>query len=687
MHLAIRQWTLGCVAALLLVGSATAFASTEHGRPMSFRHLTVAHGLSQNTIMDMWQDHVGYVWFATENGLDRFDGYGFTRYQRGSVQQGELANDYIWQIGEDQRGNLWLATDGGGVARWVRSRDAFVHYQHRTGDRQSLSSDRTRTLLVTPSGIWVGTQEHGLNFIDLVTGKVTRYQHDPADPHSLPNDGVYSLLLDAAQNLWVGTDDGLARFNAAQQTFDVFRHDASDAGSLGHNKVRALANDRNGQLWVGTSGGGVSVLDPRTLTFRHHRHDAQDANSLSHNHVRSILEDDAGRIWIGTVEGLDVSLTGSGVFHRYQSGDGKYDLSDDYVMSLMQDRGGVLWIGTRTGGASRWHSDSWRFGHYNNQTLSRHSVTSFTSDYAHAWIGTFGGGLSRVNRKTGAYTEVELPLAAGEAQVMALAKDRLGGLWVGTMSSGLLWRRSELDPFIPFAHDPSNPASLSSNGVMSIFEGRDGDMWLGTYGGGISRFDREAQAFERFAAPAATAGCGRQARSIAEDRFGNLWIATELGLCVLEVSTGRVTAFQHQRDNPQSLPENSVFAVHLDDAGVLWAGTGGAGLVKVEPAGDIRQTRFTTFSRSHGLASNMVYGLLSDDDRNIWLSGNGGLTRFDPRTEQATVYRRSQGLQGDEFHFGSAHKAEDGTLFSAVRVALTSFDRASLFARQSPPMW
>ncbi len=687
MSLAIRTWrnVFGTLIVCLLSQVAVGFGN-DLTRPMSFRHLTVADGLSQHTIMDIHQDSVGYIWLATENGLDRYDGYTVTSYQRGLADNGQLVNDYIWTIGEDHDGNLWLATDGGGVAKWIRSTDRFEHYRHDPKDTASLSSDRTRTLLVTHAGVWVGTYEHGLNFIDHTTGIITRFRHNPNDAKSLPSDGVFALLLDDRNGLWVGTDRGLALLDIQQRAFTTFRHNADDDQSLSNDKIRALNLDQYGALWVGTFGGGLNVLHTDDFTVTRYRHDANDPASLSHDHVRGILEDNVGRMWIGTAHGLDVMAPGSAKFHRYGSGDGKYDLPDDYIMSLAQDRSGLLWIGTRTAGVSAWHSDSWLFGHYQHKALSRSSVTSFTTDQKDVWVGMFGGGLAKIDRRSGKFTTLELPLSRGDNKVMALAKDSASGLWVGTMSSGLYWRPNGRETFVNFRHRADDPKSLSGNGVMSIYEDRRGHIWVGTFGKGFSRFDPRTQQFKRYGMDEAPAGCGAQGRAFAEDRLRNFWVATEQGLCVIDPKTNAMTGFTHAPNDAHSLPENSVYALHRDTNGVLWAGTGGAGLARIDVDSDsIQHTTFATFSRKHGLSSNMVYGLLSDERGQLWLSGNNGLTRFNPQTLEVKIYRRTHGLQSDEFHFGAAHKSADGELFFGGSGGFNHFFPDRLNQSSHPP--
>ncbi len=678
------------LAAAVVLGHAVC-VSAGPAQPMSFRHLTVADGLSQNTVMDVLQDSRGYIWLATENGLDRYDGYDLNRYQRGKSSDGELVNDYVWQIAESEDSNLWLATYGGGLAFWNRQEDRFRHFRHDPRDPNSLSSDYTRTLLVSRDGIWVGTSDSGLNLVDPADGKVTRFRHDTEDPHSLPGDAVFSLLQEASGRLWVGTDDGLAWRDPGSTRFTRVQHDPGNPHSLSDNRIRALYQDRRGAIWVGTYGGGINKLNRRSGRFSHINAANAESGGLSHNHVRAIYEDDAGRLWVGTANGLNVKLPDSKGFVHYSGGHRKAQLSGSYIMSLYQDRGGALWVGTRTGGVNIWNSSSWEFGHFKEHWLEQHSVTSFASDRSGYWVGTFGGGLTRINEVNSTITHIDTEserLALNDPHVMSLLTDRQGGLWVGTMKSGVNWLQSGDDQFTVLRHDPEDPNSLSANGAMSLFEDSSGDIWIGTFGGGVTRFQPEQNRYTRYQPRTDDSAslCGSQGRAFAEDRFGGIWIATENGLCVLEPDTGMFVTFRHDDTDSRSLAANSIYALHIDATGRLWVGTDGGGLnVALGELNDPKSIQFETYSRRDGISSNMVYAVLSARDGMVWLSGNNGLSRLDPKTRKVRNFRSTHGLQGEEYHYGASHQSADGRLFFGGANGFNVFDPRKLNNKKRPP--
>lgn len=656
---------------------------------MAFRQLTVADGLSQNTVMDIKQDQFGYIWFATENGLDRYDGYNVHSYQRGIISEGDLANDYIWKIAEDAQSNLWLATEGGGVAHWDRDSDRFKHYRHDPNNPHSLSSDRTRTLIYSERGIWIGTHNAGLNLLDPVNGTVQRFAHDPNESSSLPGNQIYSLLEDTYGGVWIGTNAGLAWLQAGSQSFAHFQHDPDNEFSLSSNEVRSLHLDSHGRVWVGTLDGGLNVLDRRSGRFKRYLHDPDDSTSLSHNDVRAILEDDTGRLWVATMNGLNVLQPYSTDFERYYASDRHNGLSDSYLMSLFQDRGGVLWVGTRTGGVSRWNSRSWNFGHNKPDFLKSLNVLAIATDPEHLWLGTLGGGLIRKNRITEEIVRISTAdpeYGLQDDRVMSLLVDSNGGLWAGTMENGVAWLPRNRETFLHLKTDGTGASEPMAKSAMAIFEDDDARIWIGSFGAGITRFDPATHEYQRFVYDPEdqSSFCGTQGRDFALDNTGNLWIATEQGLCRFDSLTGAFFSYQHDDKDSTSVADNSIFSLHRDGGGRLWAGTGGGGLSEViqQPDGTFH---FKTLTRRDGLASNMIYGVRSDGHGRLWISSNNGLTRYNPQTGEATNFRRAHGLQGEEYHYGATHQGADGRLYFGGSNGFNDFDPLEVSSIERPP--
>src|SRR5579859_8043241 len=383
----LTAWA-ACGAAALQGTVAIAAAPIPAARPMYFEHVTVRDGLSFSVANGILQDSQGYLWFATEAGLNRYDGNtirqfrrergnehglasdyfwsiaedahgdlwlatdaGLNRYDGNTIRQFRrergnehgLASDYFWSIAEDAHGDLWLATDGGGVVRWERRTEQFQQFRHDPAVPQSLASDGVRALLIDAQGqIWAGTKDQGLDVLDPNTGHARHYRHQGTDAHSLPSDAIGALYADHEGRIWVGSDGGLSRFDAASNGFINYGEGLS-AAHIGDLRVRAIREDHTGALWVGTVSGGLARIEPavnRTTIFRH---DPMKAHSLSHDHVWAVIEDDAQRLWVATADGLNLFDRNSESFVRYgHDQDNPQSLRDSNVASLYQDRGGVL---------------------------------------------------------------------------------------------------------------------------------------------------------------------------------------------------------------------------------------------------------------------------------------------------------------------------------------------------------
>jgi signal transduction histidine kinase/ligand-binding sensor domain-containing protein/CheY-like chemotaxis protein len=687
--------TLAACMALAAPAAAGAAAPVPAVRPMYFEHLTMREGLSQSTVNSILQDSQGYLWLATENGLDRYDGDSIREYRRERGNERGLASDYIWSIAENVQGDLWLATDGGGVARWDRRTEQFQVFRHDAQKSHTLASDAVRTLLIDARGrIWAGTLDQGLDVLDPKTGGVRHFRHRDGDPRSLAADAVCALYADHSGRIWVGTDGGLSRYEPASDDFVNYGTVAS-GNSLSDQRVRAIREDHTGAFWIGTYRGGLNRLDPDTGRFTAFRHDPKDPHSLSHDRVLAVLEDDAQRLWVATADGLNLFDRESATFIRYgRDADNPQSLRDSDVMSLYQDRGGVLWVGTRGGGASHWNPRSWLLGHYRSDAFRDTQVNSFADDgTGKVWVGTVGAGLveidtrNRRERHYGASADSRVRLT--DDRIMSLLYDRKGVLWIGTMTGGLDRLDVNTGALQVYRSAADDPATLPANGVMSLYEDRRGTLWVGTYGGGLASIDQTSGKVTRYpyGSISPSSLSGSRASAIIEDAIGNLWIGTEGGgLNLLDLRAGRFYTYRRDDRDPASLSDNSVYALHLDHHGELWVGTAGGGLDRVigssaRPAA----VRFENLSGLGGISPQVVYGIESDRDDRLWLSTNNGLARLDPRAHSIKWFHQVHGLQDEEFNFNAHYQGGDGTLYFGGNNGFNAFSPDLITPTAPPP--
>ena len=682
-------WVPALLACVVMTTHAT--PPVPEVRPMYFEHLTMRDGLSQSTVMSILQDSQGFLWLATESGLDRYDGYSIREYRRERGNEHGLVNDYIWKIAEDARGDLWLATYGGGIARWDRRNDRFQRFRHDPGNPDSLASDAVRTLLIDSNGrVWAANERHGLDVLDPQTGRARHYRNDPNNSRSIISDAVFALYADRAGRLWVGTDRGLTRY---EPRTDDFANEVGQVETLEGARVRALLEDHTGALWIGTFDTGLRRLDPHTARVTAFRHDQSDARSLSNDRVRAIMQDDAQRLWVATSDGLNLFDYESQTFVRYgREVDNPHSLRDDDVMSLYQDRGGVLWVGTRAGGASHWSPKSWALGHYRSKLIGNNAVNAFADDGAGTvWVGTSDGlveiNTSERSERRYASTSAEA-LRLTDNSVMALWHDRDGALWIGTMTGGLQRFDPQRSSARAYRYDATDPSSLPADGVMSLHEDRDGNLWVGTFGGGIAQIERGTGRLTRYPHGAdANSLSSPRASAIAEDLSGNLWIGTiGGGLNLLERRTGQFHHYRRNDRDPSSLSDDIIYAVHVDAEGTVWVGTAGGGLDRVIGGSDRpADVRFESDARLANMPSKVVYGIESDREGGLWLSTNNGLVRLDPNSRSPHLLREPHGLQADEFNFNAHYRGRDGTLYFGGNGGFNAFLPNASSTQNSPP--
>ncbi|MFK7974534.1 MAG: two-component regulator propeller domain-containing protein [Halioglobus sp.] len=677
--IAAKYWLAVFLALALPAASANAAQP-----PMVFTHLSTAQGLSQATVNDILQDAQGFMWLATENGLNRYDGNRVKSYHRQRDNPDGLAADFIRGLDEDASGDIWLATAGSGLVRWDRQTDTFHSHRFNADVPTSIASDVVRGVLVDSKGrIWAATRDTGLDRLDPDTGIVTHFTHDPSDSSSIGSDiNLYALLEDADGHIWVGTSAGLHRFDEAKNGFDHFPPPQDMTRSAASDKpnqwvVLSLMQDHQGDIWAATFDSGVLRLDVATGRYVVYQHSSTAPHSLASDQTSTVFEDAQRRVWVGTSAGLNLFDRKTGRFQNYaHDRTNPASLRDNSIRSIGQDRSGLLWVGTGNGGVSRWNPRSWSLGHHKPTWLPELSMINAFADAADGatWFGTSVGLMRR--EADGEISEVLGAASLGDASVMNLLNDQQGQLWIGTMSGGLSVLRKDgtLNRFRAQTH-----AALGANGIMSLFQDSVGRIWIGTFEGGVTVYDPKDESLYRYHTAALESIQLDRIRvsSIAEDRLGRIWVATSGdGLVLIDPEAKRVLRhFGQEANNAHGLSSNAIYSMHVDTSGTLWVGHGGGGLdYVVELTDDIESIRFQNHSQSDGLSNDVIYGIEPDNNGYLWLPSNNGLMRLDPATFAVRTYYPNHGAQSEEFSFGAHFLSASGYLYFAGIGGYNAFD-------------
>jgi signal transduction histidine kinase/ligand-binding sensor domain-containing protein len=634
------------------------------------------------------QDNYGFIWFGTDDGLNRYDGHQFTPYRHDPDDPLSLSHNRVWSLFEDSAGTLWVGTYGGGLNRLDRSTGQFSRFD--ADDFRNLTDEPKEFRNVVwaidehPAGVlWIATYGGGLVKLELETETFTSYAPDPTDPALGGHEWITALLVDRSGLIWIGThSEGLDRFDPGTGQTVTFRHDPDDPDSLGHDWVTEIIQDRSGVIWIGTSGRGLDRLDPETGTFSHYRHNPEDPASLGNDAIWSISEDPGGWLWIGTYDGgLDAFDPSPGTFvhFRHDSAD-PHSLSSDRVRCVFLDRSNSLWVGTRGAGVSMSNPASRSFTHYpgdpdDPNRSSDYAVLALHQDKGGLlWIGTEGDGLDLLDRATGEWRHLRNdptdPNSLGSDSVRDIHEDSLGHVWLAT-DHGLYRFEPGREQFVRLPHNPPDPGDVKRNTIYAIFEDSQGILWLGTYGRGLSELDPATGEFayhlQRWPPESAAwpvDGLGNNwVMDIVEDESGNLWIATQDGLSLHRRQSGQWNNFRHDPLDPGSLSNDWIMSLHLDGAGDLWLGTLGGGLDRLalsqSDAPDPAVPAFVHYTEQDGLANNMVLDVVESGGY-LWLATANGLSRLDPRTGVFKSYDASDGLLINEF--GAAYASASGEL-------------------------
>jgi ligand-binding sensor domain-containing protein/signal transduction histidine kinase len=638
-----------------------------------FDHITVEQGLSQNITNCIRQDNKGFMWIGTDDGLNQYDGYTFKTYYQEPNNPCSLSHNRIRSIYEDRHGILWIGTMGGGLNKFIREEEKFIHYRADPHDPGSLSDNTVLSIYEDRSGnFWIGTYD-GLNKFDRENETFTHYHpQNPVrnDSQLVLGNWVMAIFEDSRGQLWIGTHDGLNRFDPVKEEFTRYQTAPNEPNHVNKNKITAICEDRSGMLWIGTFAG-VNIFDPGKKKFIPGENKRSNPNAVFHDQVESIFKDRSGSLWIGTISGLfnfDPKRDIPGSFQHLP--DNHRGLRGIYILSIYEDQSSVMWIGTFSG-LYKFDNKKKKFTHYklpgnnsNNSDGNNNIVSIYEDRSERLWLGIYKGGLTRFNRKNGTSGNYshnpDDPGSISDNTVFSMLESRSGEFWVGT-ANGLNKFDFPTKKFYRYMPDPNDPHSLSNGCIGSLCEDSSGVLWIGTQDG-LNKFDKKSGSFIVYKSEPGNPNSlsNNVIMAIYEVQPGVSWIATYGGgLNRYDSAAHRFTRYRHDPDDPQSLSNNKIYSIHMDRSGILWIGTNSGGLDRF----DKKTGKFVHYTREDGLPNNVIFGILEDKRGNLWLSTNRGISKFNPKTGSFRNYTMDDGLQGYEFLPHAYFKSKRGEMF------------------------
>lgn len=685
---------------LIFVMFSTSNLSFAETQDYKFTQLKIEDGLSQSTVYSIIQDDKGFMWFGTGNGLNKYDGYKFTVYLNDPADSTSISDDGITTLFEDAEGIIWIGTVAGNVNRFNRKDESFSHknisafigdknlpvesyYDYPISFSRNLSQTITAICEDENHNLWIGTWGKGIFVIDKNLNLINHYYNDSSSKSLLPTNRIMDILCDTDGNIWIatfgsgfikGSKNGNGKFEFSSysnnslndyQIIKVFedskkniwigtyhsgvyflsreqkKNDSSQVkfvqyknnpniNSISNNTVMYLEEDKNGNIWIGTLGGGLNRLNTKTGLFTTFRSDPLDQNSLADNDILSLCIDKSGIIWVGSHLGKGVTKIQKNTTKfnliSYQPNN-PHSINDGVVWTIHKDKNGLLWIGTYKGGLNCYDLQRNRLLFYrdmsNSKISSNHIRVIREDNFGNLWIGTYDGGLNILNKRSGEFKVYKFnpddSSSISGNQIQSILIDG-NEYYVGTFGGGLCLTKIDGNPFnqqIKFeriVNDVNDNNSLSDNRVYKIYKDDKGLIWICTYGGGINLFNPSSKTFKRFPNTAA--------------------------------EQNNITA-------------NNSMTILRDSYNTMWVGTYGGGLYSF----DIESGKFSRYSAREGMTSAVVYGIMEDRLKNLWISSDNGIFKYDLINKDFTRFDIKDGLQSLEFSGGAYLTADDGTMF------------------------
>ncbi|HEY0031446.1 MAG TPA: two-component regulator propeller domain-containing protein [Bacteroidia bacterium] len=641
---------------------------SSFSQEFKFSHINSEQGLSMGVVNCVLQDSRGFMWFGTQDGLNKFDGYSIVVFKNNQLDTNSLSNNFINVLYETRNGELLIGTNGGGLESYNLSTGAFRHFIGSQKNKNSLSNNNVKSILEDRDGIiWIGTDD-GLNSYDPKTKQFTRFLNDNADVNSISNNNAWSLREGHDGKIWIGTyGGGLNSYNKKTRKFEHFVQYNAKGGLLFEsiNLIRTIYEDKDGVFWIGTHEG-VQVFDPQSGKFiKNIRNNPADPNSLINNQVMSITEDANNVLWLATYgDGIDLYNKKTGRFRNIAHDEKNISgINSNQIKSVYHDKVGSVWIGTEGGGVNAHFRASSKFKLYNNNSavnkgLKSNIVLSLMEDHTGLlWIGTGHGGLTTLDRETNTYEQYPQLSTAGNNSVLSLCEDRDGIVWVGTWGAGL----NSYDPKTKKVTTYQELKPVSAATIVSIVEDSQGNIWVCTYGSGVFVYNKKTKKFVNYNS---RNGLNiDNVYNVYEDSKKNMWIATDGGGVIKYNAEANVFRVYNRNEASNSISSNSVNCSYEDKEGNMWFGTSN-GLNML----DAKTGKFNSYFEKDGLPNDFIYCILPDSKGNLWLSSNKGVSKFNPvmRNENGSAFRNydvNDGLQGLEFNQGGYYQSKSGEIF------------------------
>lgn len=656
-------------------------STNSNAQNIQFTQLGPEDGLSQLTVNTIYQDAKGYLWFGTQDGLNRYDGYEFKHFEHEPSNPNSLSHSWIWNIHEDRNKNLWVAT-WSGLNKISPDKNRIKRYFPNPKKPGNIRGERPVAISETSDGkLWIACWGGGLNKYDPETDSFSYYSKVLNPDKNLPGDFIRTLQIDSKETLWVGTWSGLWKVDSKVEQFPVFEY--IDLGiPKNETRITSVLESHSGNIWIGTLGGGVFIISAKDGHIEHFTQNAIGKYRIPVNQVTGITEDLSGHMWIGTVSGGIIILNPKTGFYTQLISDenNPASLGGNNINSLFTDRSGLIWIGNM--GLSIYNPFQNKFNLYSDyQPLIRamdgiKDISAIAQDKNNKiWIGTPGNGLfCLISKSYNKDTEWihALPSSLNKLNISSIVTGKGNEIWVGTRGNGLLRLAPEKPNLVNSIEVPGIPSTHGMNFINGLAFIPPNSLWIATYEKGLIHYNTNNKSIEKFmfSEGDTTSFPANYLLRIFKDKSDKLWICTwGAGIIHFDPQNLSWKTYTYIPDDTGSLSDNiphSVCETFSGDKHRIWIGTRkGLSCLNIDkPDSPV----FENYYPSDGLPGNVINSILEDNNHKLWISTNSGLSWFNPDSREFKNYEVHDGLQGNEFNAGAGIVMNDGRImFGGVK--------------------
>ncbi|KEO75606.1 hypothetical protein EL17_00495 [Anditalea andensis] len=641
--------------------------SGKTSKTWNFEHIGIQEGLSQGSVLSLLQDHHGFVWIGTRDGLNRYDGINFTIFRHRVNDATTISGNIINDIKEDASGNIWVVTENG-VSKLDKDSGIFYNYEL---DRRDYENGTFNVLWVDENQkVWAGNN-YGLFYIE--DNKLT--QHSNLDIRH-----ITAITSDESGKLWIGTSN-FKIFQVDVQNHHAGELEINGPGKTYHARVESILVEPNGSFWIGSYGEGLFYFNAKgNLVQQYGASEPQLQKRLTNNNIRALAKDKKNRLWVGTFDGLQLIDNFDIVQTAIYQKNNPKGLTHSSIRALMVDKKGSVWIGAYIGGINLFDEEYDKFNHQNHipndpNSLSYSVVGSFIEDKkGNIIIGTERGGINMFDYQS----EKHVPIGDQRLTVKSLLLDSHNQLWAGVFRKGLNLVNLQTKTLERFPKaDDVNFGFLHTAIINCMIEDPSGGIWINTdSGGGLHFFDTEKRKFLSFPGQEAIHQIIKNVpvKSMFLSKNGTLVLATKgNGVILFDPKTEEIKQFKQFEVGNDTLFIDEFNHVMEDSKGDFYLSTNGSGILILNPL----THKAKHIHSGDGLSNNIVYGAMEDHHKNVWILTISGITKI-KASGIFKNYTIASGFPLEEMNEGAFMIAKNGDFVIGGNNGYVRFDPIAL---------